>query len=118
MSWEHHYYQATCRRCGAKGFKIESSDDWGRFKTSWKGFTPLPTPDYLVARKKGGENAYARCACGSTDIEVGTTIVKSLPGQVWQEFIDGQRALWRNPWLRSMVRIGIVANLALTLFNV
>ncbi len=55
MSWEHHYYEATCRQCGAKGFKIRSSDDWGRSETSWEGFTPFrdfPRHDYLVARKK------------------------------------------------------------------
>jgi hypothetical protein len=80
MSWEHNYYEATCRQCGAKGFQILSSDDWGRSETSWEGFTPFrdfPRHDYLVARKKIDDASYAQCVCGSTDIEVGSTVVKT-----------------------------------------
>lgn len=80
MSWEDNYYEATCRKCGAKGFRISSSDDWGRFEILWEGFKPFhdfPRYAELVARKKIDENSYAICACGSTDIEVGSTVVKS-----------------------------------------
>jgi hypothetical protein len=55
MSWDHRYYEATCRQCGAKGFKIYSADDWNRSEISWKGFTPFrdfPRYEYLVKRKK------------------------------------------------------------------
>lgn len=74
MSWEHVYYEATCKKCGKKGFQIHSSDDWNRSETSWEGFEPFtdfPRHDELVARKKIDENSYAKCECGSTDIEVG-----------------------------------------------
>ncbi|EAY56124.1 MAG: protein of unknown function [Leptospirillum rubarum] len=74
MSWDHHYYEATCRKCGKKGFKVDSSDDWCRSETSWVGFEPFtdfPRHEYLVARKKIDYASYAKCECGSTDIEVG-----------------------------------------------
>ena len=80
MSWDHYYYEATCRKCGAKGYRISSSDDWNRHETSWEGFKPFtdfPRYEYLVARKKIDVNSLAQCECGSTDIEVGTEIVKS-----------------------------------------
>jgi hypothetical protein len=79
MSWDHRYYEATCRQCGAKGFKIYSADDWNRSEISWKGFTPFrdfPRYEYLVKRKKIDANQYAQCACGSTDIEVGSAVVR------------------------------------------
>lgn len=79
MSWEHVYYEATCRQCGAKGFKVVSSDDWGRSETSWEGFSPFrdfPRHDYLVARKRIDENEYARCKCGSINIDVESKPVK------------------------------------------
>jgi hypothetical protein len=63
-----------------KGFKIESSDDWNRFETSWEGFQPItdsPRLGYLVGREKIAENEYARCECGSTSIEIGQ-IVKTI----------------------------------------
>lgn len=80
MSWDHYYYEATCKSCGASGFKISSSDDWGRSKISWEGFSPFrdfPNHSYLVDRRRIDVNEYAKCACGSTDIEVGSEIVKT-----------------------------------------
>jgi hypothetical protein len=77
MSWDHHYYEATCKNCGNKGFKIESSDDWGKSEISWEGFevsTDFPRHEYLVGRKKIDKNEYAKCGCGSTDIEVGVCV--------------------------------------------
>lgn len=77
MSWEHCYYKATCKKCGKTGFKVSSSDDWNRSEISWKGFTPFtdsPSCDYLVGRKRIDPNEYAKCSCGSTDIEVDTQI--------------------------------------------
>ena len=81
MSWEHCYYEATCKKCGRKGFRIDSSDDWGRSKVSWEGFTPFtdsPGHDYLVGRKKIDHDQCAKCECGNTDIEVGRDVVKIL----------------------------------------
>jgi hypothetical protein len=80
MSWDHCYYEATCKSCGARGFKISSSDDWGRSELSWEGFSPFrdfPNHSYLVDRRRIDVNEYAKCACGSTDIEVGSEIVKT-----------------------------------------
>ncbi|MCY0879318.1 MAG: MFS transporter [Firmicutes bacterium] len=37
---------------------------------------------------------------------------------VWQEFLDGQRALWGQALLRSIVPLGVAANLALAPLNV
>lgn len=80
MSWDHCYYEAICAKCGKKGYKISSSDDWGRTEISWEGFqsyTSFPRYEYLVGRGKIDPNAFAICACGSTDIEVGTDIAKT-----------------------------------------
>ncbi|MHB8345994.1 MAG: hypothetical protein ACYDHM_02225 [Acidiferrobacterales bacterium] len=81
MSSERCYYEATCKKCGRKGFRIDSSDDWGRSEVSWEGFRPFtdfPRHDYLVGRKKIDPNEFAACECGSTDIEVGRDVVKTL----------------------------------------
>lgn len=80
MSSDHHYYEATCKHCGKRGFRISSTDDWNRSKHSWEGFEPLRDflrYDELVTRKQIDVNEYAKCECGSTDIEVSQTIVKS-----------------------------------------
>ncbi len=78
MSWDHCYYEATCKRCGAKGFKISSSDDWGRSEISWEGFSTFKDfPNYDVDRRRIDVNEYAKCTCGSTDIEVGSKVVKT-----------------------------------------
>lgn len=80
MSWDHHYYEATCKKCGKKGFRISSSDDANRSEISWEGFEPFidfPQHDYLVGRVRIDPNEYAKCGCGSTEIEVGQTVVKS-----------------------------------------
>ncbi len=81
MSWDHNYYEATCKNCGKTGFRIESSDDWGRSEISWEGFAPdtdFPQYAYLVGRRRIDPNHYAKCSCGSTDIEVSQTLAKSL----------------------------------------
>jgi CxxC motif-containing protein (DUF1111 family) len=83
MSWDHYYYEATCKQCGAKGFRIESSDDWGRNEISWQGFTPFtdfPMHDYLVGRKRIDSYEFGQCACGSTDIDVSTKVVDGAKG--------------------------------------
>ena len=77
MSWEHRYYDAVCSGCGKSGFKVVSSDDWGRTEISWKGFKPytnFPSHEYLVARKKIDADEHALCGCGSADIKVGNLV--------------------------------------------
>ena len=77
MSWDYHYYEATCKKCGRKGFKIYSDDDWNRREISWNGFEPItdsPMHDNLVERKRIDANDYAKCVCGSTDIEIGNLV--------------------------------------------
>ena len=80
MSWDHWYYEATCKKCGKMGFQIRSSDDWGRSEISWEGFQPFtdfPQHNYLVGRHKIDQNQYAICECGSTDIDIGDQVVKT-----------------------------------------
>lgn len=80
MSWDHYYYEAICKKCGAIGFKISSSDNWGASEISWERFSPFrdfPNHSYLVDRQRIDINEYAKCTCGSTDIEVGSEIVKT-----------------------------------------
>ena len=77
MSWDHDYYEAICKKCGKQGFKIRSSDDWGRSEVSWEGFsafTDFSRHEYLVGRKRIDESEYAKCECGSTDIEIGRLV--------------------------------------------
>lgn len=81
MSWDHNYYEATCKKCGKKGYRIESSDDWGHSEVSWEGFAPyteFSQHSYLVGRRRIDPNHYAKCDCGSTNIEVSRTLAKSL----------------------------------------
>jgi hypothetical protein len=73
VSWERSHYEATCKACGHKGEKIRASDDWGRSEVEWAGFSVAPelASAERVMRKKIDANEFARCKCGSTDIEVG-----------------------------------------------
>ncbi len=75
MSWEHVKIEARCKACGHAGFRVDSSDDWGRSETSWEGFQAAPASDYEVARMRVGANDFPLCKCGSRDIEVGKASV-------------------------------------------
>ncbi|MCL4525225.1 MAG: hypothetical protein M1492_01775 [Gammaproteobacteria bacterium] len=60
--------------------RFAQADDWSRSGISWEGFKPfhdVPSHEYLAERMKIDENEYAVCSCGSTDLEIGTVVVKS-----------------------------------------
>jgi hypothetical protein len=75
MSWDYTRYKATCKQCGATGVCTQGSDDWMRSSTSWEGFTEVAPSAYEVGRKRAdARDMGARCACGSTNVEVGEVL--------------------------------------------
>lgn len=75
MSWEHTKYDAVCEACGRKGFVIRSSDDWGRFATSYEGFDNVSPDATAVGRKRAdARDSSPKCACGSTAVRQGAWV--------------------------------------------
>ncbi|HTV40685.1 MAG TPA: hypothetical protein VMF08_08920 [Candidatus Sulfotelmatobacter sp.] len=72
MSWEHTTYEAHCEDCGAKGFCISSSDNWGRSETSWEGFkSEKPDATSVIRQRVSARDMVPVCKCGSRRIKVG-----------------------------------------------
>jgi len=75
MSWERSKFEARCDTCGATGFCIQSSDDWGRSETDWIGFANQPPSGTAVARGRAGpRDSLPLCTCGSRAVTIGTRL--------------------------------------------
>lgn len=91
MSWTHHSIEARCAACGATGYKVERDDDWGRSEVSWDGFDTQPANAYEVGRLRV-DTQRPVCKCGSTDIEVLTSVRPASPKEDPGEFFRRVRA--------------------------
>jgi hypothetical protein len=85
MSWEYSKYKARCRSCGAEGYCIRGSDDWGRSSTRWEGFGSESPAVTAVARKRADKDDRSPvCTCGKTNIEI-----REFIGDVGSPFLEG-----------------------------
>lgn len=75
MSWDREKYEARCRVCGATGYCIKADDDWGRSSTTWVGFENVaPSADAVGRKRADARDNTGRCACGSSEVEVGKSL--------------------------------------------
>ncbi len=76
MGWDYTRYTAKCKECGREGVCIRGEDDWFRSSTSWEGFKRAEPDATSVGRKKSDLRDFRPiCACGSTEVEVGSVIL-------------------------------------------
>jgi hypothetical protein len=72
MSWDRSKYEARCDACGATGFCIKSTDDWGRSSTEWIGFANEAPSATAVSRKRSdARDSAPLCVCGSSAVGFG-----------------------------------------------